>query len=125
MIPGPVIVVARKGYAGRMFVVDDDRLIVHEDAYAVSPKDEYRDEIDLRWFVGHYSLEFHNNRTSSWGIGDFPRQRFSRMKVMIPSKEFQAKTARLYESRDKLLIELRQFPDRMETKIGSILADIH
>ena len=33
VVQGPSIVVARKGYAGRLFVVEDDEFIVHEDAY--------------------------------------------------------------------------------------------
>src|SRR5947209_6966781 len=32
VLEGPVIIVARKGYAGRLYVVESDALIVHEDA---------------------------------------------------------------------------------------------
>ncbi len=67
VLQGPVIVVARKGYAGRLFVVEDESLIIHEDAYAIEPKSEYRENIDLHWFANHYSFEFQANRTSSLG----------------------------------------------------------
>jgi len=81
VLTGPVIIVARKGYAGRLTVVNANRLIVHEDAYAIRPRDEFADKINLDWFAGHYSAEFQANRTALWGIGDFPRERFETMAV--------------------------------------------
>ena len=64
MVEGPAIVVARKGYAGRLFVVTEDKFIVHEDAYPIKPKQKFKQDINLWWFTGHYSAEFQANRTS-------------------------------------------------------------
>jgi len=112
----PAIVVARKGYAGRMFVVEDHEFIVHEDAYGIRPKVRYADAIDPYWFVGHYSAEFQSYRTSDYGIGDFPRKRFNKMKIIIPNMDLQNEIAILYKRRGELL---RQSGE-LETKAATI-----
>ena len=47
IVEGPAILVARKGYAGRMSVIKDGRFIVHEDGYAVRPNKQWADSINL------------------------------------------------------------------------------
>ena len=108
-IDGPAIIVARKGYAGRLFVVRSERFIVHEDAYPIKPKTEYLEQINLDWFALHYSEEFQANRTSAWGIGDFPRTRFNNMKVVIPNIEFQNTIADLYLRRKAQIEMIKEF----------------
>jgi hypothetical protein len=117
-IEGPVIVVARKGYAGRMFVVKDERIIIHEDAYAIVPKENFGNGIDMYWFAGHYSEEFQANRTSFWGIGDFPRQRLNKMEVVIPAIAFQGRVAQLYKRRDAILLRLQNFRIEKEAELS-------
>jgi len=117
----PAIIVARKGYAGRMFVVEKGKYIVHEDAYAIKAKKKYEGEIDLHWFCGHYSAEFSAHRTSYWGIGDFPRSLFKKMTVAIPLIEIQKKVATLYAKRDKMLKELEQMQDIVKQGISDAI----
>lgn len=119
VLEGPVIVVARKGYAGRLYVVNDPGLIVHEDAYAIRPRPEYDESINLSWFAGHYSTEFQQSRTSFWGIGDFPRVRFNGMEVVIPRRDFQQRIAALYVRRAAVLKQL----DTLRQRISSLIDD--
>ncbi|MDA2920660.1 restriction endonuclease subunit S [Desulfobacterota bacterium AH_259_B03_O07] len=120
-IKGPAIVVARKGYAGRLFVVEDERFIVHEDAYPIKPKPQYVQEIDLWWFVGHYSAEFQSDRTSFWGIGDFPRERFRNQEINLPNIEFQKQVAPLYKKRILLLDKLNRFKEEFHSQIDKVI----
>jgi hypothetical protein len=122
-IAGPVVVVARKGYAGRLYVVEAQTLIVHEDAYAVKPKVEYSEAINLWWFAGHYSDEFQANRTSPWGIGDFPRERFLNMEIVVPRMPFQETIASLYVRRDRLLGMLASLRHRASDNIDSMVGE--
>ena len=108
-ITGPAIVVARKGYAGRMFVVPDKKFLVHEDAYAVSLKDNFQDKILIDWFARHYSFEFQGHRTSLWGIGDFPREKFKSLQVLIPNLKFQQECTALYERRDNIIERIETY----------------
>lgn len=119
VLEGPVIVVARKGYAGRLFVVEDSHLIVQEDAYAVRPKPGYRDRINLNWFAAHYSDEFQSFRTSIDGIGDFPRMMLKSRRIRIPSLRVQIRIANLYQRRTRLLEEMADFESKIEQRILS------
>jgi hypothetical protein len=127
LIEGSAIVVARKGYAGRLFVIEDDKFIVHEDAYPIKPKDEFKDKINLDWFALHYNEEFQANRTSAWGIGDFPRTRFKNMQVVIPEISFQNKVAKLYLSRKEYIESIKDYEldvfSEMDRNIEKMIGD--
>jgi hypothetical protein len=121
IIEGHAIIVARKGYAGRLFVVTDEFFIVHEDAYPIKPKEKYKDLINLWWFAEHYSMEFQSDRTSYWGIGDFPRGRFKKKDVVMPDREFQDMVAPLYKQRRELLEMINNFKDNFLQRMGDIV----
>jgi hypothetical protein len=118
-LKGPVLLVARKGYAGRLNVIEDEFCIIHEDAYAAKIKDEYLDKINLDWFAGHYNFLFQSNRTSYFGIGDFPRERFNNMNVVIPSLIFQKQVSPLYKRRAEVAFKLNKIDSLVEKLIGN------
>jgi len=113
IIKGPAIIIARKGYAGRLFVVEDTEFIVHEDAYPIKPKSEFIENINLHWFANHYNEEFQANRTSTWGIGDFPRTRFSNMNITIPKIDVQNYIAELYIRRKNQIDLIKEFENNV------------
>jgi len=125
IIEGPAIIVARKGYAGRLFVVKDKKFIVHEDAYPIKPKKNFSKKINLDWFALHYNEEFQANRTSAWGIGDFPRLRFNNMKVILPKIKLQDKIADLYLRRKNQIEQIKEFESNVFSEMDkSILKKI-
>lgn len=119
VLVGPAIIVARKGYAGRLFVVTDERFVVQEDAYAIVPKPARREAINLRWFASHYSAEFQAMRTSEDGIGDFPRSLLRSRSVEIPTPPVQDRLAALYQRRDALSRTITTMGRRIERRILS------
>jgi hypothetical protein len=121
VLQGPLLVVARKGYAGRLFIVKDKHVIIHEDAYAVAPKDKYADKINIEWFAHHYNIEFQANRTSKDGIGDFPRERFKKMKVVIPTMELQNELADIYIRRNAAVKRLRNLQNTVEANTDAVI----
>lgn len=122
LIEGSAIIVARKGYAGRLFVVRDEKFIVHEDAYPIKPKENYLDKINLDWFANHYNEEFQANRTSAWGIGDFPRTRFNNMKITLPKIEFQSKVAELYLRRKIQIEQIKEFETNIFSEMDNTIS---
>ena len=122
IVEGPAIIVARKGYAGRMFVVSKEPFIIHEDAYPIKPKKGYSKFINLDWFVGHYSKEFESHRTSPMGVGDFPRERFKKMKIEIPDLAFQKVAALLYSRRNNIIYNVKNFQSIINDKMDQLLA---
>ncbi len=121
ILDGPLLLVARKGYAGRLSVLKDARLIIHEDAYAIRPKDEFNAQIDLDWFAGHYSAEFQASRTGMAGIGDFPRERLKRITVIIPRLSFQKQCAKLYVRRADICNRYANLRDRIADKLNTAI----
>lgn len=118
VLNGPVIVVARKGYAGRMFVASEAHIVVHEDAYAIAPKPEYAEKIMLDWFAEHFSVEFQSYRTAEDGIGDFPRSLLLSRRVSIPSLTVQKRHAALYRRRRELFSAFAQRVSKMRDAIN-------
>ncbi len=118
VLTGPLLLIARKGYAGRLSVIEDEKCIIHEDAYAASIKEPYKKKVDLYWFSGHYSFLFQSNRTSSSGIGDFPRKRFLDMNVIIPTIEYQKKISSLYKRRALIAAKLSKLDNLVDGLIS-------
>lgn len=121
VVTGPAIVVARKGYAGRLSVVNDDYFIVHEDAYPIRPRSNYIALVDLDWFAGHYSMTFQADRTSYWGIGDFPRERFRRQNIILPEITFQKNIADLYRRRQAIVEDVKGFQAMFHSQIDRMV----
>ena len=121
ILSGPAIVVARKGYAGRLFVVTDPAFVVQEDAYAIRPKAEYAAHISLDWFASHYTLEFQALRTSDEGIGDFPRTLLRSRGVSFPTKDTQDRVAELYRRRDAVMNSISNLGVRVHSLIAAEL----
>ena len=124
VLEGPAILVARKGYGGRLSVIAPGSFIVHEDGYAIRPKVVYASDINLGWFAGHYSFEFQANRSSVDGIGDFPRAKLRAMDVVIPSLEWQLRCAPLYEQRDSILGFVDGSADRLSAEIDEVVSSM-
>lgn len=122
VLSGPLIIVARKGYAGRTFMVDDERVAVHEDGYAIRPKPEYENAIRLGWFADHYSNEFQSYRTSEDGIGDFPRALLLTRNIIIPTVEFQDRVAAAYRRRSALVSRIKMLPSDLSASLDDALA---
>lgn len=121
ILDGPAILVARKGYGGRLSVIEADSFIVHEDGYAISPSRQYLNAINLAWFSGHYSTEFQSHRSSIEGIGDFPRAKLVSMEVVIPRPEWQLRCSELYRRRDGILEFIKTSPQRLANSVDEAL----
>ena len=125
VLEGPAILVARKGYGGRLSVIGEESFIVHEDGYAIRPKIAYHKEIDIAWFAGHYSSEFQSYRSSVEGIGDFPRAKLKTMIVTIPKIEWQERCALLYRRRDHILEFINDSAGMLGSAVDEILSTTH
>ena len=122
VLVGPAILVARKGYGGRLPVIADHSFIVHEDGYAIRPKPAYTKMIDLAWFAGHYSAEFQSHRSSLEGIGDFPRAKLWSMEVTSPKLEWQRQCSQAYKKRDDILHFMKSAPQTLDMTADQLIA---
>lgn len=64
LFKGPAIIIARNGYAGTMQYIDSGIFTTNDHAYVIVPKDEWKNKLNLEWFIYQYQQLFFNIVTS-------------------------------------------------------------
>ena len=90
---GPVILVVRKGLAGKMFHIEKEEFTTNDDAYVLTPKKDWKDKINLKWFIHEYQDLFFNLVTSKSDNATFNKGYASRQSVKIPDIDIQDEIA--------------------------------
>ncbi|MFH1824795.1 MAG: N-6 DNA methylase [Candidatus Firestonebacteria bacterium] len=111
---GESIIVFRKGKAGSMFFVDDDKYIACENAIPFQISDEYKGIEDenkivlLKWFYYTYRKIFLNMVTSKADNATFNLDFLKRLKIDIPKKEIQERIIQKYEMLESLEQDIKE-----------------
>ena len=103
---GPCILVARNGYAGTMKYIPSGEFTINDHAYVFTPKQEWRDKINPRWFVYEYQELFYQLVTSKSDNATFSSEYVASKNIEIPAKELQDRVANVLLVIDELYIEL-------------------
>lgn len=86
---GPAILVARNGYAGSMAYISSGEFTTNDHAYVLIPKKDWKDKINLKWFIHEFQSLFFNLVTSKIDNATFDKEYASRQTVKIPDIESQ------------------------------------
>ena len=86
---GSCILVARNGYAGKMTYIPKGEFTTNDHAYVLIPKKEWKDKINLRWFVYQYQELFYNLVTSKSDNATFNKKYAQKQKIKIPDISVQ------------------------------------
>ena len=86
---GPAILVVRKGLAGKMFHIEKEEFTTNDDAYVLTPKKDWENKINLKWFIHEYQDFFFNLVTSKSDNATFNKEYANRQSVKIPDIDFQ------------------------------------
>jgi type I restriction-modification system DNA methylase subunit len=86
---GPAILIVRKGLAGKMFHIEKEEFTTNDDAYVLIPKKDWKEKINLRWFIHEYQNLFFNLVTSKSDNATFNKGYANRQNVKIPDIDFQ------------------------------------
>ncbi|MCK9568480.1 restriction endonuclease subunit S [Candidatus Pacearchaeota archaeon] len=112
---GTYILVARKGFnAGTITHIDNLEFTLNDDAYIITPKKDWVDKIDLRWFVYQYQELFYNLVTSKSDNATFNKEYAERQKIVIPEKSFQDDITKKLFKLDALLDRLENISMQIE-----------
>lgn len=84
---GDCILVARNGYAGTMTYISDGEFTTNDHTYVLIPKKEWKDRINLRWFVYQYQDLFYSLITSKSDNATFNKEYAEKQKIMVPDKD--------------------------------------
>lgn len=105
---GPSILIVRKGKAGTMFYIDEEKFIINDDAYVMYPKKDMVDKINLIWFINYYQDLFLNLSSKS-DNGTFSKNRALSQKIEIYPMEIQNLFAKKIIEISEILIKLKEF----------------
>jgi len=115
---GPALVVARKGKAGLLAVIELPRFVTNDDAYVLQLRPDYVDKIDLHWFAHAFRRAFLDSSTSKADNATFSKSKFEGLNASFPSPTEQ----RLLGTRLKAAEELSEMVDRVLAKIDGLLS---
>lgn len=112
---GSSILVARKGYnAGTITYIDNGEFTINDDAYVLVPKKEWKNKINLRWFLYQYQDLFYNIVSSKSDNATFNKTYAKKEKVIIPDKDFQDRIAEKLLKIEHLIEELERTNEHIE-----------
>ena len=121
LFQGPAIVVIRKGIAGKMTYIQNGKFTINDDAYVITPKKDWKDRIDLRWFTYQYQELFFNLVTSKSDNATFNKEYIENQKIKILDiniqKEISDKLKLLDKTIDNLEDLKEKFTNLLETEI--------
>jgi len=89
----PCILIARNGYAGTMTYMDKGEFTTNDHAYILTIRDEWKDKLNIRWFIYQYQGLFYNLVTSKSDNATFNKEYAEAQIIKLPNKEVQDKIA--------------------------------
>jgi len=100
---GPCVLIARNGYAGTMTYIESMEFTANDHAYVLIPKKEWKDAVDLRWFVYQYQELFYRLVTSKSDNATFNKEYAERQIVKLPKIDEQERISNKLREVDKTI----------------------
>ena len=111
---GPAILVARNGYAGSMTCIPSGDFTTNDHAYVLTPKKDWKDKINLKWFIHEYQDLFFNLVTSKSDNATFDKGYASRQIVKIPDMNFQNEFVGKIEYIESIITKLNEIEKEID-----------
>jgi len=113
----PAILVIRKGLAGKMFYIRKNEFTTNDDAYVLTPKKDWEDKINLKWFIHEYQDLFFNLVTSKSDNATFDKEYASRQIMEIPDIDFQNAFVKKIEYMESIIAKLRETEKEIDEQL--------
>jgi len=114
---GPATLVVRKGLAGKMFYIRKDEFTTNDDAYVLTPKKDWEEKINPKWFIHEYQDLFFNLVTSKSDNATFDKEYASRQTVKIPDIDFQNTFVEKIEYMETIIAKLREIEKEIDEQL--------
>ena len=111
---GPAILVTRNGYAGSMSYIPNMEFTTNDHAYVLTPTKEWKDKINLKWFICEYQSLFFNLVTSKSDNATFSKEYANRQIIKIPDIDFQNSFVRKIEYIEDIIKKLKNIEKRID-----------
>lgn len=110
----PAILVARNGYAGTMTYIPKGSFTTNDHAYVLTPKKEWKDKINLEWFITEYQELFWKIVTSKSDNATFSKEYSGRQIIKIPHIDEQNRIMKKLKTLKKLIKNLKSIENRID-----------
>ncbi len=98
----PAIVIVRKGLAGKTKFIEKGKFTINDDAYVITVKEKYLDDIHIEW-VEKVIQNYANNCITSKGTnGTFSKEQFLNLEFIYPPMHQQEEIIRICKDIDTL-----------------------
>ena len=112
---GPAILVTRNGYyAGSATYISSGEFTTNDHVYVLTPKKDWKDEINLKWFIHEYQDLFLNLVTSKSDNATFDKGYASRQIVKIPDMKFQNEFVEKIEYLESIITKLNKIEKEID-----------
>ncbi len=119
---GHPIIIVRKGVnAGHIFYQNKyNKSIIAEDAIAIEFKEEFKNKIDIHWFIREYGQIFRKTAIGKFSSATFSNALLGKMLFKIPTKKFQTECSTLYKQMDLHVESLMTYVEIIDSKIKKL-----
>lgn len=118
----PAILVVRKGQAGKMFYIEKDEFTTNDDAYVLTPKKDWKDKINFKWFIPEYQDLFFNLVTSKSDNATFNKEYANRQTVKIPDMNFQNEFVKKIDHIESIITKLNEIEREIDEGLECAIA---
>jgi hypothetical protein len=117
----PAILVVRKGLAGKMFYIEKDEFTTNDDAYVLTSNEDWKDKINLKWFIRESQDLFFNLVTSKSDNATFDKGYASRQIVKIPNMKFQNEFVEKIEYIESIITKLNKIEKEIDEGLECVI----
>ena len=110
---GPCILIVRKGKAGHMFHIKEEKFVINDDAYVMYPKENMVNKINLVWFINFYQDLFINISSKS-DNGTFSKNHALNQIVNIYPIEIQNLFANNITNINKIIKKFKKYNSELD-----------
>ncbi len=116
----PAIIIVRKGLAGKTKFIENGKFTINDDAYAITIKQRYADEINIRWIEKVIQYNADCCITSKGTNGTFSKEQFLDLEFEYPSMKEQDEIVNIYKKISKLKDNTNFYIERLK-KLNSFV----
>jgi len=115
---GSAIHVTRNGYAGSMTYISSGEFTTNDHVYVLTPKKDWKDKVNMRWFIHEYQDLFFNLVTSKSDNATFNKEYARRKLVKIPDDiEFQNRFAKKIQAIESILENQKKIVRKIDEQL--------
>lgn len=118
----PALIIVRKGLAGKTKLIGEGTFTINDDAYVITVKKKYIDEIDIEWawkVIENYAIHCISSKGTN---ATFSKEQFLDMEFLYPPLKEQKEIIRVCRNIDMLKQKMHMFDGQLKKLDACIIS---